>query len=103
MHVMCFWRGKKKRLSDVLETLEHEIVETEYRLCHSQERLRAMKLKTVAIGVSAVLFSALWLLTHLRAEHPAHHALPLALSIALFAPFPSFTPLPFFTVLLTVL
>ena len=103
MHVMCFWRGKKKRLSDVLETLEHEIVETEYRLCHSQERLRAMKLKTVAIGVSAVLFSALWLLTHLRAEHPAHHALPLALSIALFAPFPSFTPLPIFTVLLTVL
>ena len=82
---MCFWREKKKRISDVLETLEHEIVETEYRLCHSQERLRALKVRTVVLGVSAVLVSALWLLTHLHAAHPVHHTLPLALSFALFA------------------
>lgn len=95
---MCFWRGKKKRISDVLELLEREIVETEFRLRHSQERLRAMKIKTVVVGITAVLFSALWLLTHLQAERLHHHVLPLALSFILFV-----FPLPFLLFLLLAL
>ena len=81
---MCFswwWKEKPVRTSEKLETLEREIFETEYRLGHSQERLKTVKMHVCVIGFAVIVSMLLWLVANRRYSFDI---IPLIVSIVSF-------------------
>ena len=88
MSIFFFWRkSKPERTCDVLEALERDISEIEYRLRHSLERSWVARMRVVVIGVASILSSALWFIANLDKHEDRRHVFPLIVSIVVFVQF----------------